>query len=94
MNTLSRQPGLFDAEPDIDHAETKLARARMRQMIELLSAASAPPWTDEAGVMLHDGAFKRAMRLVGPDEAEALWTEFDAQMERLYAIWTHARPAP
>ncbi len=94
MDTLSRQPGLFDTEPECDHADAVLARARMRGMIDMLSTASAPPWTDETDVILHDGAFKRAMRLVAADEAQALWAEFDAHMERLYAIWAQAKPAP
>ena len=39
------------------------------------------------GAILDDGAFQRAMRLVPAEEAQALWGEFDAQMERLYAVW-------
>jgi len=63
----------------------------MREMIERLKAASVPHWRDEAAVILDDGAFQRAMRLVPNDEAQSLWVEFDAQMERLYAIWAAAR---
>jgi hypothetical protein len=88
MKTSPRQPGLFDTEPTSGHAEAAaLARGRMRAMIEGLRAAAEPPWTDEMGVILRDGEFKRAMYLVPADEAAALWAEFDAQMERLYAIW-------
>ena len=66
----------------------------MAGMIERLKAASAPFWRDEAAVILDDGAFQRAMRLVPPDEAKALWADFDAQMERLYAIWAAAHASP
>ncbi len=38
-----------------------------------------------------DGAFQRAMRLVPPEEAQALWGEFDAHMERVYAVWAASR---
>lgn len=63
----------------------------MQDMIERLRAASLPYWRDEAAVILDDGAFQRAMRLVPPEEAQSLWAEFDAQMERLYAIWAATR---
>jgi hypothetical protein len=69
------------------------ARTRMRAMIERLKAASVPYWRDEAAVILDDGAFQRAMRLVPNDEAQSLWVEFDAQMERVYAIWAATRSA-
>lgn len=94
MNASSRQPGLFDTDGGPDRAEAEAARARMREMIDWLGAADAPPWTDQTGVILRDGAFKRAMRLVPADEASSPWAEFDAQMERLYAIWAETKPVP
>ena len=54
-------------------------------MIDRLKAASVPYWRDEAAVILDDGAFQRAMRLVPPEEAQALWADFDKEMQRLYA---------
>lgn len=87
MSAASRQPGLFDPAPETDPEQEASARARMRAMIERLRAADMAPWKDEMGVILDDGAFQRAMRLVPEAEARALWVEFDAQMERLYAIW-------
>ena len=93
MVPLPLQPGLFDAERACQQTQAESARARMRETIDRLRFLSAPPWTDETAVMLQDGAFKRAMRLVPTDEAEALWAEFDAQMERLYAIWKRATRA-
>jgi len=59
----------------------------MRAMIDRLQATSVPYWRDEAAVILDDGAFQRAMRLVPPEEAQALWADFDREMQRLYAIW-------
>ncbi len=56
-------------------------------MIARLKAASMPPWKDQMGAILDDGAFQRAMRLIPADEAQALWAEFDTHMERLQAAW-------
>jgi hypothetical protein len=90
----ARQPSLFDVDRIVDDQQAVSARLRMVQMIERLKATSVPFWRDEAAVILDDGAFQRAMRLVPREEAQALWTEFDAQMERLYAIWAAARASP
>ena len=90
MNAAS-QPCLFDVNPMADDRQAAAARLRMAGMIERLKAASVPFWRDEAAVILDDGAFQREMRLVPPDEAKALWATFDAQMERLYAIWAADR---
>jgi hypothetical protein len=88
------QPSLFDVDRILDDQQATAARTRMRGMIERLRATSVPYWRDEAGVILDDGAFQRAMRLVQREEAQALWADFDAQMERLYAIWAAARVQP
>lgn len=93
MNAFSAQRGLFDTDQGSDQTQAASARARMREMIDRLTAASVPPWKDQMGVILDDGAFRRAMRLVPNDEAQALWAEFDAHMERLYAIWVGADSA-
>jgi hypothetical protein len=93
MNAAS-QRSFFDADRIVDDQQAVAARVRMREMIDRLKATSVPYWRDETGVILDDGAFQRAMRLVPPDEAQALWVEFDAQMERLYAIWAAACASP
>ena len=84
------QPSLFDVDRIVDDQQATAARTRMWEMIERLKATSVPTWRDEAGVILEDGAFQRAMRLVPREEAQTLWVDFDAQMERLYAIWAAA----
>ena len=93
MNAAS-QPSLFDVDRIVDDQQATTARTRMREMIERLRATSVPYWRDEAGVILDDGAFQRAMRLVPREEAQAFWADFDAQMERLYAIWAAACASP
>ena len=94
MNAVSTQPGLFDDSALTQSAERAAARARMREAIDALRAAAAPPWTDEMGVILRDGAFQRAMRLMPEDEAQALWADYNAEMERLYAIWAGGTSTP
>jgi len=81
------QPGLFDNAAFVQAPEAAAARARMRETIEALKATDVPPWKDEMGVILRDGAFKRAMWLVPDDESKVLWAEYDVEMERLYAVW-------
>jgi hypothetical protein len=56
---------------------------------EGLMAGAPGHGTHEFGELVASpgGAFQRAMRLVPPEEAQALWADFDAQMERLYAVW-------
>ena len=81
------QTNLFDAADLVQAPEVAAARGRMRGMIEALRGECVPPWTDEMGVILRDGAFRRAMHSVPDDEAQSLWRKFDAEMERLYAIW-------
>ncbi len=93
MNVAS-QRSLFDVDRIVDDEQTASARTRMREMIDRLKAASVPHWKDQTGVILDDGAFQRAMRLVPHEEAQALWAEFDAQMERLYAVWAAAHAPP
>ena len=93
MKTAS-QSSLFDAGGFTDDREAAFGRTRMRTMIERLKATSEPWWKDDAAVILDDGAFQRAMRLVPPEEAQALWAEFDTQMERVYAIWAAGRASP
>lgn len=85
--SAASQPSLFDAGRIVDDQQAESARMRMRAMIDRLQATSVPFWRDQAAVILDDGAFQRAMRLVPPEEAQALWADFDKEMQRLYTIW-------
>ena len=84
---VESQLSLFDTDRNADAQQTVAARERMRGMIDRLKAASVPWWQKEMEVIFDEGAFQRAVRLVPPEEAQALRVEFDAEMERLYAIW-------
>jgi hypothetical protein len=81
------QTSLFDTDRVVNDQQAATARTRMREMTDRLKATSVPYWRDEAAVILDDGAFQRAMRLVPREEAQALWAEFDKEMQRVYAIW-------
>jgi hypothetical protein len=94
MNASAAPQDLFAPARGANHQEAAAARARMMAMIARLETATAPPWDTQVAIILDDGAFKRAMRLVPADEAQALWTRFDAQMDRLYAIWAEANLPP
>jgi hypothetical protein len=85
--SAASQPSLFDADRVVDDQEAASARTRMLAMIDRLKATSVPHWRDEAAVIVDDGAFQRAMRLVLRDEAQVLWADFDKEMQRLYAVW-------
>ena len=93
MSTLSRQANLFEIAPRYDDAQIASARQRMRDMIDRLRATDTPPWKDQMGVILDDGTFQRAMRLVPDAEAQSLWSEFDAEMERLASILAEQSPS-
>jgi hypothetical protein len=100
MKSGHSQPSLFGfnlvgAAHLIDGEQATEARKRMRGMIARLAATSEPPWKDQMAAILDDGAFQRAMRFVPHDEAQKLWAEYDAHMERLYDIWAadNAEPA-
>ena len=93
MKVPVAQPGLLDFDAPADEARAGAGRARMREMIDRLRATDVPPWKNQMAIILDDGAFQRAMRLVSVEEAQALWSEFDAHMERLNAIWIEANPA-
>ncbi len=93
MTAFSGQADLFDTGQEAGQARAAEARARMRGMIDRLRATDVPPWKDGMGVILDDGAFQRAMGLVPADEAQALWAEFDAQTERLHAVWVQSELA-
>ena len=90
MGTAS-QYSLFDAGGLTDSQEAEIGRTRMRAMIDRLKTADEGWWKDQMAVILDDGAFKRAMALVPKEEAESLWAEYDAEMERHYAVWAIGR---
>ncbi len=63
-----------------------LVRARLYATLALVKSAKAMPWTDTLSVVREDNAFRFGKDALPADEAAALWAEFDAEMDRLYAV--------
>lgn len=60
---------VFEEDAGPGGGEAEAARARMLGMIARLRGTDVPPWKEEKGVILDDGAFQRAMRMVPAEEA-------------------------
>ncbi len=68
-----------------------LVRKRLTETLALVKAADAMPWTDQLAIIREDNAFRYAKDLLPPAEGAALWAEFDAEMDRLYAIMNEGK---
>jgi hypothetical protein len=68
-----------------------VVRARLQATLALVKAAEAMPWPDQLAIIREDNAFRFAKDLLPPDEGAALWAEFDAEMDRLYAIMNEGK---
>jgi hypothetical protein len=68
-----------------------LVRARLHATLALVRAAPAMPWSDQLTIIREDNAFRFGKDLLPPEEAAALWAEFDAEMNRLYAIMNEGK---
>jgi hypothetical protein len=89
------QPDLFPdpagrGEPPSDDI-VALVRQRLNAALTLVKAAQAMPWTDQLAIIREDNAFRLAKDLLPPAEGAALWAEFDAEMDRLYAIMNEGK---
>ncbi len=62
-------------------------RARLHAALALVRGAPRMPWSDHLTIIHEDNAFRRGKDLLPAAEGAALWAEFDAEMERLYAVW-------
>ena len=63
-----------------------LVRARLHATLALVKAAEAMPWPDQLAIIREDNAFRFGKDVLLRAEGAALWAEFDAEMNRLYAI--------
>ena len=63
-----------------------IIRARLHATLALVKSATTMPWTDMLAIIREDNAFRFGKDALPPDEAAALWAEFDVEMDRLYAI--------
>ena len=84
------QPDLFGNTPQAGDPPSEeivaLVRARLHAALALVKSAEAMPWPDHAAIIREDNAFRFGKDVLPPDEGAALWAEFDAEMDRLYAV--------
>ena len=66
-------------------------RAELRATLAEARAAALLPWGDLTKATLVELRFKSIMRWLPEAEATALWSAFDAELERLYAAEDAAR---
>lgn len=63
-----------------------LVRRRLHATLALVRSARAMPWSDQLAIIREDNAFRFGKDLLPRAEGAALWAEFDAEINRLYAI--------
>lgn len=68
-----------------------LVRDRLRAKLALVKSAAAMPWTDQLAVIREDNAFRFGKDVLPPAEGAALWAEFNAEMDRLYALMNEGK---
>ena len=78
------------AEPPSEEV-TALVRARLHATLALVKAAEAMPWADPLAIIREDNAFRFGKDALPPAEGAALWAEFDAEMDRLYAVMNEGK---
>jgi hypothetical protein len=86
----SAQSDLFGTTPHAGEPPGEeivvLVRARLHSTLALVKAAEAIPWPDQLAIIREDNAFRFGKDVLPRAEGAALWAEFDAEMNRLYAI--------
>lgn len=89
---MTRQADLF-ATPDAPTPAVQpneefiaLTRARLQATLALVRDAEDMPWDDHLTIIRHDNDVRFGVELLPKEEGAALWAEFDAHMNRLYAV--------
>ena len=78
------------SEPPSDEI-VALVRSRLHATLALVKAACAMPWPDQLAIIREDNAFRFGKDVLPSAEGAALWAEFDAEMNRLYAIMNEGK---
>jgi hypothetical protein len=68
-----------------------LVRRRLHATLALVKAADTMPWPDLLSIIREDNAFRFGKDVLPREEGMALWAEFDAEMNRLYAIMNEGK---
>jgi hypothetical protein len=82
------------AAPAIDPSVLAMIRERLHRTLALVRAAESMPWADQMTIIREDNAFRHAKDFLPQAEGAALWAEFDAHMDRLYAIMNEGKEMP
>ena len=89
------QADLFGAAPSAGEQPSEeiiaLVRSRLHATLALVKSAEAMPWPDQLTIIREDNAFRFGKDALPREEGEALWAEFDAEMDRLYAIMNEGK---
>lgn len=89
------QTDLFDATPLSREQPSEeivaLVRSRLHATLALVKSATAMPWPDQLSIIREDNAFRFGKDVLLREEGSALWAEFDAEMDRLYAIMNEGK---
>ena len=80
------QPDLFGAESHISEPPSDAIVARVRSRLHATLAL-----VKSADAIREDNAFRFGKDVLPRDEGAALWAEFDAEMNRLYAIMNEGK---
>lgn len=84
------QADLFGAAPAVREPPSDeivaLVPRRLYATLALVKSAATMPWSDQLAIIREDNAFRFGKDLLPPAEAAALRAEFDAEMNRLFAV--------
>lgn len=89
------QPDLFGAPSSTREQPSDeivaIYRKRLYAALALVKAAEVMPWNDILTIIRDDNAFRFGKDVLPSAEGEALWAEFNVEMDRLYAIMNEGR---
>ena len=71
-----------------------MVRARLLASLDSVKAAPPMPWKDMLGCINIDNDFRHGRKYLPKEEGDALWAEFDVEMDRLYAIMNEGKEMP
>lgn len=63
-----------------------LVRSQLRETLELVQSADRMPWEGQLDIIRADNAFRYGKEALPPHEAAELWSAFNREMDRLYAL--------
>ena len=80
------QSDLFAAPAAPSDEILAIVRARLHAALTLVQGAATMPWAGQLAWIREDNAFRYGVSLLPQAEGAALWAQFDAEMDRLYAV--------